>query len=188
MKEKKDLIEEITNCLNHSSTVTIESIPNIDLYMDQVTTFIETALFGYKRNKEDKILTKTMINNYAKANIFPPPQKKKYTKNHVMLLIIIYHLKSILSISDISKLLKPVTEELTKNENSTLLEKIYQDFVLLQQKNASMILEGNYTSTITQISEHYENETIRNIMLVLELVIKANTEKRIAEKILDTSL
>ena len=42
--------------------------------------------------------------------------------------------------------------------------------------------------TITQISEHYENETIRNIMLVLELVIKANTEKRIAEKILDTSL
>ena len=47
MKEKKDLIEEITNCLNHSSTVTIESIPNIDLYMDQVTTFIETALFGY---------------------------------------------------------------------------------------------------------------------------------------------
>ena len=76
MEERNDLIAEITNCLDHSSTVTIESIPNIDLYMDQVTTFIETALFGYKRNKEDKILTKTMINNYAKAKIFPPPQKK----------------------------------------------------------------------------------------------------------------
>ncbi len=186
MEQQKDLIQEITNCLNNSSTIAIESIPNIDLYMDQVTTFIETSLFGYKRNKEDKILTKTMINNYAKAKIFPPPQKKKYTKNHIMLLIIIYHLKSILSISDISRLLKPVTEELTKNENSTLLEKIYQDFVALQQKNASMILEGNYTSAIEQM-QHYENEIIGNIMLVLQLVIKANTEKRIAEKILDTS-
>lgn len=190
MNEQKNITEQISKVLDSYDIVPIETIPNIDLYMDQVTTFIESALSGYKRNKNDKILTKTMINNYAKAKIFPPPQKKKYTKNHIMLLIMIYHLKSILSISDISRLLKPVTEELTKNVQSPLLEMIYSDFVELQkqnQKNIAMVLENNYMqNTIVSPQYHkYENETIQNIIVVLQLVIQSNTEKRIAEKILD---
>ncbi|MCI9354100.1 MAG: DUF1836 domain-containing protein [Firmicutes bacterium] len=190
MNEQKNITEQISKVLDSYDIVPIETIPNIDLYMDQVTTFIESALSGCKRNKNDKILTKTMINNYAKAKIFPPPQKKKYTKNHIMLLIMIYHLKSILSISDISRLLKPVTEELTKNVQSPLLEMIYSDFVELQkqnQKNIAMVLENNYMeNTIASPQYHkYENETIQNIIVVLQLVIQSNTEKRIAEKILD---
>lgn len=190
MKEQKNITEQISKILDSHDIVPIETIPNIDLYMDQVTTFIESALSGCKRNKNDKILTKTMINNYAKAKIFPPPQKKKYTKNHIMLLIMIYHLKSILSISDISRLLKPVTEELTKNMQSPLLEMIYSDFVELQkqnQKNIAMVLENNYIeNTIASLQYHeYENESIQNIIVILQLVIQSNTEKRIAEKILD---
>ncbi len=190
MNEQKNITEQISKVLDSYDIVPIETIPNIDLYMDQVTTFIESALSGCKRNKNDKILTKTMINNYAKAKIFPPPLKKKYTKNHIMLLIMIYHLKSILSISDISRLLKPVTEELTKNVQSPLLEMIYSDFVELQkqnQKNIAMVLENNYMeNTIASPQYHkYENETIQNIIVVLQLVIQSNTEKRIAEKILD---
>jgi len=190
MNEQKNITEQISEIAHSQVIVPIETIPNIDLYMDQVTTFIESALSDCKRNKNDKILTKTMINNYAKAKIFPPPQKKKYTKNHIMLLIMIYHLKSILSISDISRLLKPVTEELTKNVQSPLLEMIYSDFVELQkqnQKNIAMVLENNYMqNTIVSPQYHkYENETIQNIIVVLQLVIQSNTEKRIAEKILD---
>ena len=191
MEKQKKAIQQILKQLQGNYIVPIQSIPNIDLYMDQVTTFIESALSDCKRNKQDKILTKTMINNYAKAKLFPPPQKKKYTKNHIMLLIMIYHLKSILSISDISRLLKPVTEELTKNVQSPLLEMIYSDFVELQkqnQKNIAMVLENNYMqNTIASHEYHkYENETIQNIIVVLELVIHSNTQKRIAEKILDT--
>ena len=190
MEKQKQAIQQILKQLQGNYIVPIQSIPNIDLYMDQVTTFIESALSGCKRNKNDKILTKTMINNYAKAKIFPPPQKKKYTKNHIMLLIMIYHLKSILSISDICRLLKPITEELNKNIDSPLLEMIYSDFVALQQqneKNIAMALECNHTDRIQPSLEYhkYENETIQNIIVVLELVIHSNTQKRIAEKILD---
>lgn len=191
MEKQKKAIQQILKQLQGNYIVPIQSIPNIDLYMDQVTTFIESALSDCKRNKQDKILTKTMINNYAKAKLFPPPQKKKYTKNHIMLLIMIYHLKSILSISDICRLLKPITEELNKNINSPILEMIYSDFVALQQqneKNIAMALECNYTDMIQPSHEYhkYENETIQNIIVVLELVIHSNTQKRIAEKILDT--
>ena len=62
-------------------------IPNIDLYMDQVTTFMEEQLSSTKRYEDDKILTKTMINNYAKNNLLPPPNKKKYSKEHLLVLI-----------------------------------------------------------------------------------------------------
>ena len=56
-----------------------EDIPNIDLYMDQVTTFMDSQLATSKRHEDDKILTKTMINNYAKNDLLPPPEKKKYS-------------------------------------------------------------------------------------------------------------
>ena len=82
-----------------------------------------------------------------------------------------------------------MTEELTKNEKSPLLEMIYCDFVTLQQqneKNISMLENHNMEHTILPECHTYENELIQNIIVVLQLVIQANTEKRIAEKILDT--
>ena len=64
-----------------------EDLPNIELYMDQVTTFLEEQLKNTKRFEDDKIFTKTMINNYAKNNLLPAPNKKKYSKEHILLLI-----------------------------------------------------------------------------------------------------
>ena len=79
-------------------------IPDIDLYMDQVTTFMDGQLASSKRHEEDKILTKTMINNYAKNNLLPPPVKKKYSKEHV-----ISRLCSLLSRKNISTMARTLT-------------------------------------------------------------------------------
>ena len=62
-----------------------EDIPNIDLYVDQVTTFIESQLSSMKRNEDEKILTKTMINNYTKNHVLPSPDKKKYSRDFDLL-------------------------------------------------------------------------------------------------------
>ena len=86
-------------------------VPNIDLYMDQVTTFMDEHLSDCKRREDDKILTKTMINNYTKNNLLPPPVKKKYSKEHLYVLTFIYYFKNLLSISDIQTLLNPLTEQ-----------------------------------------------------------------------------
>ena len=105
----EDLLNSIMESLERFSYIRYEDIPNIDLYMDQITTFMDNQLEGCKRHPEDKILTKTMINNYAKNNLLPPPSKKKYSKEHVLTLIFIYYFKNILSISDIQTILR-VTE------------------------------------------------------------------------------
>ena len=70
-----------------------EEIPNIEQYMDQVLTIMNERLRHTTRNpEEDKILTKTMINNYAKSDLLPPPNRKKYSKDHILLLLFIYYL------------------------------------------------------------------------------------------------
>ena len=84
-------LESIMESLSQMEYVKSSEIPNIDLYMDQVTTFMEEQLKSSKRYPDDKVMTKTMINNYAKNDLLPPPVKKKYSKEHVLLLIFIYY-------------------------------------------------------------------------------------------------
>lgn len=132
----EDLLSSIMESLDRIAYIKPEDIPNIDLYMDQVTTFMESRLKSATRNpEEDKILTKTMINNYAKNDLLPPPVKKKYSKDHVLLLIFIFYYKGILSISDIQELLKPITDRFfdAPADSSYNLEKIYET-VLEQEK------------------------------------------------------
>ena len=105
----KDVLNSIIESLERIDYIKPRDIPNIDLYMDQVTTFMEEHLKTSKRYPEDKILTKTMINNYAKNHLLPSPEKKKYSKEHMLLLIYIYYFKGILSIGDIQSLLDPQT-------------------------------------------------------------------------------
>ena len=109
--DTKDMLNSILSSIARIDYVKPEDIPNIDLYMDQVTTFMEEQLSSTKRHEEDKILTKTMINNYAKNHLLPPPVKKKYSREHVLVMIFIYYFKNILSIKDIETMLAPVTKE-----------------------------------------------------------------------------
>ena len=87
--DTNDILNSILSSLDHVDYIKPEEIPNIDLYMDQVTTFMDDHFTATKRYSDDKILTKTMINNYTKNNLLPPSVKKKYSKEHVLLLILI---------------------------------------------------------------------------------------------------
>ena len=97
--EVKEFLAALQKKLVSIDYIKTEDIPNIGLYMDQVTTFMDEQLEACKRYEDDKILTKTMINNYAKNNLLPAPEKKKYSKEHVLTLLFIYYFKNLLSIN-----------------------------------------------------------------------------------------
>ena len=118
--DDKDMINSILESVSRIDYIKPEDIPNIDLYMDQVTTFMEEHLKNTRRYEEDKVLTKTMINNYAKNNLLPPPVKKKYSKEHMLMLIFIYYFKSLLSFRDIEELFKPITAKHFTGHGSSL--------------------------------------------------------------------
>lgn len=123
-------IEDLMNSINESfskmKTIKPDEIPNIDLYMDQVTTFLDERLKSSTRDKysDEKVLTKTMINNYAKSDALPSPVKKKYNKEHILLLTLLFYYKSFLQINDIETLLKPIIDTFFGNENYNI-EDVY---------------------------------------------------------------
>ncbi|MCM1235381.1 MAG: DUF1836 domain-containing protein [Ruminococcus flavefaciens] len=136
----EDLLNSIKESLDRIDYIRAEDIPDIELYMDQVTTFMGAHLKNTTRNPEtDKILTKTMINNYAKNNLLPPPSKKKYTRDHVLLLIFIYYYKGILSISDIQELLEPITDRFFANGEKLDLAGVYEGVFGLEQKQKDVL-------------------------------------------------
>ena len=137
----EDLLNSILESVGRIDYIHPVDIPNIDLYMDQVTTFMDSQLAASKRHDDDKILTKTMINNYAKNNLLPPPEKKKYTKEHVLVLIFIYYLKSILSISDIQGILNPITEKYFGNDENYSLEDIYKEVFSLEHPETQNLMK-----------------------------------------------
>ena len=126
--DSNDLLKSIMDSFDRIDYIKSSDIPNIDLYMDQVTTFMENNLRKNSRFPNvDKIMTKTMINNYAKNDLLPPPLKKKYTKEHILVLIFIYYYKGILSISDIQALLNPITDKFFNSGGEFNIESIYEE-------------------------------------------------------------
>ena len=136
----EDLLGSILKSMDRIAYIKAEDIPDIALYMDQVTTFMESHLRNSTRNPgEDKILTKTMINNYAKNNLLPPPVKKKYSREHVLLLVFIYYYKGILSINDIQQLLKPITDRFFDTEDDFNLAAVYEEVFGLQREQVDVM-------------------------------------------------
>ena len=193
MNTFNEMVEKIAAQVRSSNINEIEEIPNIDLYMDQVTTFMDKCLAQYKRYDDDKVLTKTMINNYTKAKIFPAPVKKKYSRTHLMLLIMIYHLKSILSIKDIGILFQSALSEQNKLKQERMIESIYSGFVSLQKQTIIYLAgaaEGRPDESFygKEAILTYDDDETKRIMMTLALAIRANTEKQLAEKVLDLYL
>ena len=131
--DSKNMLSSILESISRIDYIKHGQIPNIDLYMDQVTTFMEEGLERTKRYSEDKILTKTMINNYAKNNLLPPPVKKKYSREHILTLIFIYYFKNLLSIKDIETLLEPITSKYFGSDSDFSMTDIYEEVCILEK-------------------------------------------------------
>lgn len=192
--DTKQFLNDILKEFNNIDYVKPEDIPNIDLYMDQVTTFMDSQLASSRRHENDKILTKTMINNYAKNNLLPPPEKKKYSKEHVLTLIFIYYFKSILSISDIQSILNPITEKYFGKGGSDLsLEDIYKEVFGLEHQETLNIMKDlakklNTSSKTFEGMEGEDAELLRTFSFVCMLSYDVYLKKTIIERIVDQML
>ncbi|HJC48775.1 MAG TPA: DUF1836 domain-containing protein [Candidatus Lachnoclostridium pullistercoris] len=190
MKTNEERLEEMLRHLDRLSHVRASQIPEIPLYMDQVTTFMEEHLKDFKRNEADKVLTKTMINNYAKNNLLPPPDKKKYSKEHMLLLIFIYYYKNLLSISDIETLLAPITENHFQTESPVSLEDIYSEVFSLrdeQKKRLTDDMKQKFEAAESTFSgaPDGEREFLRLFAFISELAFDVYLKKLVIEGLID---
>ncbi|MFR7592290.1 MAG: DUF1836 domain-containing protein [Longibaculum sp.] len=173
-----DTFQKILTDVENTSHLQSKDIPALDLYMDQIMTLFDVNLADNKRHEDDKLLTKTMINNYSKEGLLKPIKGKKYSKDHILQMLLIYSLKNTISIQEIKKVLQPYHEQTEK------IEPLYNEFLSTQKELAQLV-----TTSLEQFVDSkkidLENPDQLNILLLL-ICSLSNQYKMIAEKMLDT--
>ena len=189
--DTNDILNSIMESLSNIDYIRSEEIPNISLYMDQVTTFMDEQLASTKRYADDKILTKTMINNYTKNHLLPPPVKKKYSKEHVLILIFIYYFKNILSIKDIETVLRPLTEKYFSGETSLDLSSIYEEICEIEKDRVEPLkktVKAAYEKSLSAFPDFPEGEDRDELKLfafICSLSFDVYLKKAMIEKLID---
>jgi len=188
----EEILNEIIDKMQDVMKIRPNDIPNIDLYMDQVTTFMDEKLRSSVRKgeAEENILTKTMINNYAKNDLLPPPVKKKYSREHIMVLIFVYYFKSFLTINDIGTLLNPITEEYFGDESELKITDIYEE-ILKQAGEEMPKLEADLRGTYEAAEKTFRNvpqedaDYLRLFSYICFLSYDVFVKKMLIERLLD---
>ena len=186
---KEDILNSILESLSEMEPLSTSEFPGINLYMDQLTTFMDSHLAHTKRYADDKVLTKTMINNYAKNNILPSPDKKQYSSSHLVTLIFIYYFKNILSTTDIQKILDPIHEKYFDAKDYNI-KQIYEE-ILSIEKTSMETLKADITEKYEISLETFQDapkedrEFLQQFTFICELCVDIYLKKLIVEKMID---
>ncbi|MCM3569742.1 DUF1836 domain-containing protein [Neobacillus mesonae] len=177
-------IKQIISQFDLDTNLTLEEIPTIDLYMDQVIQLFENKFSESKRNENEKVLTKTMINNYAKGKLFFPIKNKRYSKEHLILISLIYQLKGTLSISDIKLTLDGINKMIM--DESIDLDSFYDSYLNLTKRNVEGFKEDIFQRAI-EVMDDQEGEFsyLEQVLLISSLVHMSSLYRKIAEKLVD---
>ena len=187
-----DIKETLESILSKINLIDANDIPNIDLYMDQVTTFMESHLGNLKRSPDDKVLTKTMINNYAKNHLLPSPDKKKYSRNHMILLTFIYYFKNVLPINDIKTLMSGITEKNFAVGSKPELVEIYREVIryqpeIMEQVRANLdVVENLAEDSFAKVNNNEEKEELKLFTLLCLLSFDVYIKKTLIESVIDS--
>lgn len=174
-KETLEMIENLD-----MGKLKLEDMPEIDLYMDQVIQLFESRLSNTKRNEKDKVMTKTMINNYAKAKLLMSIKNKRYSKEHLILMSLIYELKGSLSISDIKLLFDNIIEKYENNERYDL-RGLYNQYLQETERDNEVVLD-NIKKKIENIEDGDFEE---KFLLISSLISISNMYRKVGELLID---
>ena len=189
-EKSKELLFYLLDAVDKVDLIEPSDIPDISLYMDQVTTYMDEHLKQSRRRDEDKILTKTMINNYAKNRLLPPPEKKKYTKEHIMLLILIYYFKGTLSLQDIQAVLKPIGEQYYHAQSGRSIDDLYAEIVRMNKDRRKGFRE-DVNDMVDTAADYFsdvkdeEREFLRVLAMINMLTYDVFVRRMLIEKLID---
>ncbi len=170
----REELTDFSTALNEYSTESWNQFPGIDLYMDQVVTYLERLLKLFDTDATGKVITSSMVNNYVKEGYLKRPVNKKYDRIQLATLYIMSMLKPIIPIPLIAGSLSNLNDE---HNYQVFFEKLAK-----LQDEAFTDIAGKMTSTLENISE--EDFVTKLHLFALQLTSEANARKIVAERIL----
>ena len=184
------VIEEVFKCYTDGSYIKASMLPDLYLYVDHITTFLTRHLAKTIRFEDDKIMTKTMINNYTKNHLLPPPDKKKYSRDHILLMIFIYYFKNFLPISDIKTILGPLTDKYFHKDADLNLEAIYttlfsKEDTFVQEVLENVMKQFHMSADLFPDAPKADQASLREFTFICMLSLDIYLKKQLIEAILD---
>lgn len=184
------VIEEVFKRYTDGSYIKASMLPDLDLYVDQITTFLTRHLAKTIRFEDDKIMTKTMINNYTKNHLLPPPDKKRYSRDHILLMIFIYYFKNFLPISDIKTILGPLTDKYFHKDADLNLEAIYttlfsKEDTFVQEVLENVMKQFHMSADLFPDAPEADQASLREFTFICMLSLDIYLKKQLIEAILD---
>lgn len=184
------VIEEVFKRYTDGSYIKASMLPDLDLYVDQITTFLTRHLAKTIRFEDDKIMTKTMINNYTKNHLLPPPDKKKYSRDHILLMIFIYYFKNFLPISDIKTILGPLTDKYFHKDADLNLEAIYttlfsKEDTFVQEVLENVMKQFHMSADLFPDAPEADQASLREFTFICMLSLDIYLKKQLIEALLD---
>ena len=163
--------------LNNYKLPAWKELPDIGLYMDQVIALLGQYLdFIPMEDSKDKPVTPTTINNYVRLKVMPAPEKRKYYRVHIALLIMIFTLKQGISINGLQQLLPSTAdEEEIKNFYTSYVERLQEvgNFYTAQTRAAVQdILDPQVT----------DEGVVENV--IIQSILQSGFSRIMAEKLL----
>lgn len=181
MEDLSQVLNNLAGKTLRDTDVTPAEIPEIDLYIDQIITLVENKAGGSKRRPTDKLLTKAMVNNYSKEGLIKALKGKRYSREHIVQILLIYNLKQTLSIQDVKTVLAAA------GEDETQITALYERFLC-----AKSGLREDIPVLVNRLLEGAAFEgleaTDQTLLLVLMLSSLGGYLKRLSEDIIDNCL
>ena len=170
--------------------VRYDALPDLALYMDQVLSLLEKQLSPFAIEPGEKLITSTMINNYVKTHLIPPPEKKRYTKDHLAQLFICALLKQVLTLSELETMLDTLRREHTVaqtydrfcEELETAMHAVFggdHHLLMLSENSTRSFLRATATAYALQL---YSRETVSRYRQSMDPVEEVKVEKKKKKK------
>ena len=177
MEDWKEQVRQLARELADAPQIRREEIPDLEIYMDQLTTYLDRRLGFYNREEGVPFVTRSMVNNYSKAGVLPPPVSKRYNRVHVMVLSLVCQLKRLFTIQDLGRLLAPTGGE---EQGADALYRLF----LTAQRQAFEEPPALVDPLLDAAGEG--DEALAKAALVAQLAVRAQRDLLLAQRVLDT--
>ena len=166
-----------------------KSVPDIDLYIDQMVSCLNSELSLYAKNGEGPI-TKGIVSNYTKHKMIPGPEGKRYTKDHCIFMLLVYYLKGCFSMDQVQRLMKPILSNYDSAwDDNVDMQAYYKEILAVVRKSEedfSEQLQERILANKKFLADRGSDDDISElILLITMLIMRSNEERYMAEKLLD---
>jgi len=182
----RELADEISKC----SSISYDDFPKYDLFLSQVVEYLNDKFL-------DEEFTNNIVQNYIKSEVITKPEDRKkrgYTKTHLIELVLLSHMRPLLTTEEIKKVFKLAFNDINDSNDDILSwEETYKTFIQIQKESLSdlsLIPSLKQEDKFEEIIKKFElkdkdEERIRNFLLVISLISKASAIKKLVQKIVD---